>query len=68
MGIERVVNTQETEHIPIAPSFEIVLRIDEIPPLDIFDGPQHNVVVGRQRKKRKLDFALAPKDKPLDVL
>ena len=39
MVIERVVNTQETEHIPIAPSSEIILRIEEITPLDLFYNP-----------------------------
>lgn len=68
MVIERDVSTQEIEHIPIAPTFEIVLRIEEIPPLDVFYIPQHKVVIRRQRKKIKLDFLLAPEDKPLDVL
>ena len=36
-------------------SFEIVLNIKKIPPLDIFYIPQHKVVVKRGRKKRKLD-------------
>lgn len=48
MVIERIVSTQETEHIPISPTSEIVLRIEEIPPLHVFYNPQHKAVVTRQ--------------------
>jgi len=51
MIIEEVINTQETKHIPATLSSEIVLKIEEIPPLDVFYSPQHKVVVRRQRKK-----------------
>ena len=34
-------NVAKTEHIPISPSSELVLKIEEIPPLDIFYIPQH---------------------------
>ena len=67
MVIETVVNAPETEHIPIAPSSEIILKIEEIPPIDVFYSPQHKVVVRRQRKKRKLDNMLSPEAEPLDV-
>lgn len=53
MIIEMVINDQEKKHIPIAPSSEIVLRIEEISPLDVLYSPQHKVVIRRQRKKRK---------------
>jgi len=68
MVIERVVNTQETEHILVASSSKIVLKIEEIPPLNVFYRPQHKAVVRRQRNKRKLDVVLTPEDEPLDVL
>lgn len=68
MIIEEFINTQDTEHIPIASSSEIVLKIEEIPPLDVFYSPQHKVVVKRQRKKRKIDTVLSPEVEPLDVL
>lgn len=68
MVIERAVNTQETEHILVASSSEIRLRIEEIPPLDIFYSPQHKAIVRRQRKKRKLNVVLTPEDEPLDAL
>lgn len=56
------------EHIPIIPYSEIMLKIEEIRPLDVFYSPQHKVVVRRQRKKRKLDSVLSPKAEQLDVL
>lgn len=68
MIIERAFNTKETEHIPISPSSKIVLRIEEIHPLDVFYSPQHKVVIRRQRNKRKLDSVLALENEPLDVL
>ncbi len=68
MIIEEVINTPNTEHILVASSFEIVLKIEEIPPLDVFYSLQHKAVVKIQRKKRKIDIVLSPEAKPLDVL
>lgn len=68
MVIEKTVNTQEMEHIPIAPSSKIVLRIEEIPPLDVFYSPQHKAIIRRQRKTKNIYSVLTPKDEPLDVL
>lgn len=45
MVIETIVNTLETEHIPIALSSKIMLKIEEISPLDVFYNPQHKVVI-----------------------
>ena len=56
------------EHIPIAPSSELMLKIEEIPPLDVFYSPQHKAVVRRQRKKRKLDNVLSQDAEQLDVI
>ena len=61
-------NVTETEHIPISPSSELVLKIEEIPPLDIFYSPQHKAVVRKQRKKRKLGSALSHDAEQLDIL
>jgi len=46
------------------------LRIDGIPPLDIFYSPTHKVVVKRQRKKRKLDTMtiMNLENEPMDVV
>lgn len=57
--IEGEINTpniqQDIEIIPENPTDEIILKIEEIPPLDVFYSPKHRVVVKRQRKKRKID-------------
>ena len=50
-----IINTQDVEIIPENPSEEIVLKIEDIPPLDVFYNPKHRVVVRKQRKKRKID-------------
>lgn len=68
MIIKEVVNTQEIEHIPVVLSYEIILKIEEIPPLDVFYSPQHKLVVRRQRKKRKIDSMLSLEAEPLDIL
>lgn len=68
MVVEGATNTQETEHILVSPSSEIILKIEEIPPLDVFYSPQHKAVVRRQSNKRKRDAMLAPEDEPMDVL
>ena len=56
------------EHIPIAPSSELMLKIEEIPPLDIFYSPQHKAVMRKQRKKMKLENVLSHEAEQLDVL
>lgn len=49
------VNTQQDiEIIPENPSEEIVLKVEEIPPLDVFYSPKHRAMVKRQRKRRKI--------------
>ena len=63
-----VSSVTETEHIPIAPPSELLLNVEEIPPLDVFYSPQHKAVVRRQRKKRKLENTLSQDAEHLDVL
>jgi len=41
------VNTEEIGHIPLTPTSEIVLRIEEIPPLDLFYSLEHKAIVKR---------------------
>ena len=60
--------TTEAEDLSITPSSELLLNVEEIPPLDVFYSPQHKAVVRRQRKKRKLENALAQNDEHLYVL
>jgi len=63
-----ISNVSDMEHIPITPSSKLILKIEEIPPLDIFYSPQHKAVVRRQRKKRKLENMLAHDAEQLDIL
>jgi len=63
-----VSDVSDTEHILVAPSSELILNIEEIPPLDIFYSPQHKAVVSRQRKKRKLENTLSQDAEQLNVL
>lgn len=57
-----------TKHIPITPSSEIVLNVEDIPPLDVFYSPKYKAVVKRQRKKRKIESAIATEAEQVDVL
>ena len=63
-----VSSVTKTEHSHIAPPSELLLSVEEIPPLDVFYSPQHKVVVRRQRKKRKLENTLSQDAEHLDVL
>ena len=46
---------KDVEIILKNPSDEIILHVEEIPPLDVFYNPKHRVVIKKQNKKRKLD-------------
>ena len=50
-----LTKSKEIEIIPKDPSGEIILQIEEIPPLDVFYSPKHKAVVNRQRKRRRAD-------------
>ena len=43
------------EIIPKDPSDQVILQIEEIPPLDVFYSPKHKAVVKRQRKRKRTD-------------
>ena len=45
-----------------------MLKIEEIPPLDIFYSQKHKAVVRKQRKKRKLESVISTDAEQLDVL
>ena len=45
----------DIEIIPENPTGEIMLKIEEIPPLDVFYSPKHRAVVRKQRKRRRND-------------
>ena len=61
---------QDIEIIPENPTEGIVLKIEEIPPLDVFYSPKHRDVVKTQRKKRKTNQGpfLTPHDEMLNVV
>ena len=67
--LEKIVSTQEVEHIPATPTSKIVLRIEEIPPLDVFYSPLHKVVVRRKRKRRRIEVSkIPPGNEPMDIV
>src|SRR5690606_703919 len=47
--------SQDVEVINKDPSDQIVLQVEEIPPLDIFYSPKHRAVIKRSKKRRRLD-------------
>ena len=61
---------QDIEIIPENPTEGIVLKIEEIPPLDVFYSPKHRAIFRRQGKKRKINQALllTPHNKIINVV
>ena len=49
----KLVRTKKMEFIMGFPTTEIVLNIQEIPPLDILYSPKHKAVMSRQKKRRR---------------
>lgn len=47
--------SKDIEIIPKDPSDQIILQVEDIPPLDVFYSPRHRAVVKRSRKRRRLD-------------
>jgi len=58
------------EIIHAFPTVEIIFKIEEIPPLDVFYSPKHKTLMNRSRKKRKLEKyqALVTNETPFQVL
>jgi len=48
-------SAKDVEVIPKDPAHQIILQVEDIPPLDVFYSPRHKAVVRRQRKKRRTD-------------
>ena len=48
-------SSKEVEVIPKDPSDQVILHIEDIPPLDVFYSPKHRAVVRRSRKRRRID-------------
>ena len=60
-GTSGLPTSTDLEMIPKDPSDQIILQVEDIPPLDVFYSPKHKVVVRRQRKRRRLDqYSLFP--------
>jgi len=68
--VDKIVGTQDVELIHATPTSEIILRIKEIPPLDIFYSLAHKVFVKTQRKKIKLDATTVTTldNEPMDIV
>ena len=68
--IQGVTTTQDIEIISTYPNSKIVLKIEEIPPLDIFYSWTHKAVIRRQTKKRKIDASTTrnPEKEPMEVV
>ena len=54
-GTSSLPSSTDLEMIPKDPSDQIILQIEDIPPLDVFYSPKHRVVVKLQWKRRRLD-------------
>ena len=69
-GAVNNTNTQYVEIIPENPSEEIVLKVEDIPPLDVLYSPKHRAVVRKKRKKRTIDQGLfsSPQVKLMNVV
>ena len=52
---EQATTSQHAEIILSLPTLEIVLKVTEIPQLDVFYSPLHKAIVRRQRKMRRVD-------------
>lgn len=68
--MEESANEPEVGHTPVTLTSDIILKIEEIPPLDVFYSPEHKAVVKMKRKKIKLDTiaATTPENELMDVL
>lgn len=69
-AFDKPLETDDLEIIPIFLTSKVVLKIEEIPPLDVFYSLKHKVVVNRQikRKRTKQTQALVAGNAPFEVL
>lgn len=54
-GTSGLPPSTDLEIIPKDPSDQIILQVEDIPPLDVFYSPKHRAVVKRKWKRRRLD-------------
>jgi len=65
---EQATTTQQTEIIRTLSTSEIILKVTEILPPDVFYSPLHKVVVKRQRKRKRVETPeLPPGNVPMDI-
>jgi len=66
---EQATTSQQTNIIPTLPTSEIILKVTEIPPLDVFYSPLHKAVVRRQTKRKRVEtLELPTRNKPMDIV
>ena len=53
---DKLVSTKRVEFISSFHTNEVVLNIDEIPPLEIFYSSKHKVVMSRYKKRMKESY------------
>ena len=49
------ITSQDIEVIPVFPTDEIILKVTNIPPLDVLYNPLHEVVAGKQRNISRIE-------------
>ena len=54
-GTSGLPPTTELEIIPKDPSDQVILQVEDIPPLDVFYSPKHKAVIKRHRKRRRIN-------------
>ena len=66
---EKMMMSQQTKIIPALPTSEIVLKVTEIPPLDVFYSPLRKAIVKRQMKRRRIEtLELLPGNEKMDIV
>jgi len=54
-GTSGLPPTSDIEIIPKYPLDQIILQVEDIPPLDVFYSPKHRAIIKQQRKRRRID-------------
>lgn len=66
---QEATTSQHAKIIPALPTLESVLKVIEIPPLDVLYIPLHKAVVQRQRKRRRVDaLGFSPGDEKMNFV
>jgi len=58
-AFNKSLDIDDLEVIPVYQIIEVVLKIEEILPLDMFYSPTYKVVVSRQRKRRRIEHTMS---------